>query len=169
MVAGIVTIIGALFTVGGSYASYKIGERLAILKAPRTFTPDQRQTIVSSLLDKPPATFWIKSYPDTPESDEYGRQLEKILWQDARWLVPGQFQSRPLAPFPIQSGEEPTTGLTIMVDGRYADAVSSGRSLEAALRNAQVEDVKMKVMEVNPSEPKGSPWVFIKVGRKGNQ
>lgn len=163
VVGAVVTVIVVIITGGGSYASYKIGERLAVLKAPRTLAPSQQQAIVANLQGKPTAPFVIKSDPQSPESDEYGRQLEKILQQGAGWSI-----GISRLPFPIHAGEEPTTGITIMVDGRYAETVSNGRNLEAALRNAKVEGVKLEMKEIS-SNPQVASWVFIKVGRKGNQ
>lgn len=145
-----------------------VSHRIEALRADRAFTHEQKQSIADNLRGKPAAPFWIKSYPETSESNEYGRQLEKILQQTAQWSVPGHLASEPLPPFPIQSGEEPTTGITIMVDGRHGDTVTNGKNLETALRSAQIEDVKLEVRETS-SDPLVSTWVFIKVGKNANQ
>lgn len=163
LVVGLVTLLGVFITVGGSIASYKIGERLAVLKAPRTFSPSQRQAIADNLRDKPSTSFWIKDYPPSPEASEYARQLEQILQQAAGWSIGVSRR-----PFPTQAGEEPTTGITIMVDGRHAGTVTHGKNLEVALKSTQVEDVKLEIRETS-SDPQVSTWVFIKVGRKRNQ
>jgi len=66
------------------------------------------------------------------------------------------------------SGDEPPTGITILVDGLNSEAVTSARYLITALNVASVEDVKLEI-EQNLPDPLASSWVLIKVGRKANQ
>ena len=131
------------------------------LKADRTFSPEQKQAISDNLRGELPACFRIMAYGPAADSSEYGSQLEKVLIQ-AGW------DSKGLLPFIVTGGEEPPTGITIMVDGLHGETVTIGRQLEAALRIAQVEDARF-VIEKNLPDPMASTWVLLKVGRKGNQ
>lgn len=153
-------IIGGLLAAFLGVGLLWLHHRIVVLKAPRTFTPEQEQAITNSLRGKLPASFVIKAYAPSADSSEYGSNLEKIL-VDMGWdsIVSEHFHTR--------GGEVPPTGINIMVDGLHAETVTIGRQLEEALRTAQVEDVKF-VIDENLREVFASTWVLIKVGRKAN-
>jgi hypothetical protein len=138
-----------------------INTEIEPLKAGRTFTPQQEQAIYSVLRDKLPVNFRIMAYGPTGDGVEYGSQLEKLL-------VAAGWRSQSVVPLIVSRGEFQFTGITIMVDGRYDEIGASGRDLESALKNAQVEDVKL-LIEHNLPESTASSWVLINVGRKANQ
>lgn len=69
----------------------------------------------------------------------------------------------------MDGGEPPPTGIMVMVDALNKEAEAAGRSLEAAMKLAEVEDVKF-TEDKNAIDPALAPYgVFIQIGRRANQ
>ena len=155
------TLAGIFLAALVGLALLYITNRISDLQAPRTFTPEQERGISDGLRNKLPLNFRIMTYGPSGDGAEYGSKLEKLL-ADAGW------RSQGTVVFHVGGGEDPPTGITVMVDGLHQETTSTGKNLAEALKAAKVEDVKF-VIDKNLPDPLASTWALIKVGRRDNR
>jgi hydroxylamine reductase (hybrid-cluster protein) len=138
--------------------SHYVAKQITFLKAPRSLTSEQIDTISSGLKDKPTAIFQVTTLSTSDESLKFGGQLQKIL-KAVGW------QSMGLTQYYMDEGEAPPMGVNVIVDGHDSESVKSAERLTEVFRTAGIQGVRFSS---NTSRQIASTWVLIEVGHKPN-
>ena len=151
--------IAAAFVICGVFASQVVARQIAFLKAPRSLTTEQVDTISSSLTDRPKSVFQVTALSIDDESVQFGGQLQKIL-------KAGGWESKGLTLYFMDGGESPPIGVHVTVDGQDIEASKNAASLAEIFRAAGIQGVQL---DATRHQIMPSTWVLIQVGRKPNR
>lgn len=150
--------IAALVVIAGLILSHYVTKQITFLKAPRSLTTGQIDTISNGLKDKPKALFQVTALSTGEESIQFGGQLQKLL-KDVGW------QSMGLTLYYTIEGDSPI-GVNVLVDGHDFEASKSAASLAEIFRTVGIQGVQFYPTR---QETMPSTWVLIQVGRKPNR
>jgi hypothetical protein len=149
--------IAAAFVILGVVASQFVGRQITYLKAPRSLTSEQVESISLGLKDKPKPPFQVTVLSTVgDEPVQFGGQLQKLL-KEVGW------ESKDLTLYYMTGGDEPPIGVNVMVDGHDLEASNSAANLAVILRTAGIQEVQFHPTR---QDTMPSTWVLIQVGRK---
>ena len=127
----------AAFVILGVVASQFVGRQITYLKAPRSLSSEQVDSISIGLKDKPKAIFQVSALSTMgDEPVQFGGQLQKLL-TNVGW------ESKGLTLYCMDGGDSPPIGVHVIVDGHDIEASKNAASLAEIFRAAGIQGVQL--------------------------